>query len=116
MTSTSDDLVWHKVLNADELPEGRVTSATCAHLTLCMTRYQGQYGALDNKCPHQGGPLGEGSIESPGSTSVCRGRASPREAWFPCEVLIGATRCAASTGCGIRSCIRADQADSRRGV
>ena len=64
MASTSDDLVWHKVLNADELPEGRVTSATCAHLTLCMTRYQGQYGALDNKCPHQGGPLGEGSIEN----------------------------------------------------
>ncbi len=56
MASTSDDLVWHKVLNADELPEGRVTSATCAHLTLCMTRYRGQYGALDNKCPHQGGP------------------------------------------------------------
>ena len=49
MAATSDDLVWHKVLNADELPEGRVTSATCAHLTLCMTRYQGQYGALDNK-------------------------------------------------------------------
>ncbi len=25
MASTSDELVWHKVLNADELPEGRVT-------------------------------------------------------------------------------------------
>ena len=46
MASTNDDLVWHKVLNADELPEGRVTSATCAHLTLCMTHYQGQYAAL----------------------------------------------------------------------
>ena len=22
-----------------------------------------EYGALDNHCPHQGGPLGEGSIE-----------------------------------------------------
>ena len=29
-----------------------------------MTHVQGQYGALDNKCPHQGGPLGEGSIEN----------------------------------------------------
>jgi hypothetical protein len=29
-----------------------------------MTHYQGQLGALDNKCPHQGGPLGEGSIEN----------------------------------------------------
>ncbi len=30
---------------------------------VCLTRYQGRVGALDNRCPHQGGPLGEGSIE-----------------------------------------------------
>jgi thiamine pyrophosphate-dependent acetolactate synthase large subunit-like protein len=29
-----------------------------------MTRFEGQYAALSNKCPHQGGPLGEGSIEN----------------------------------------------------
>lgn len=58
------DLVWRKVLGLDELPEGRVTTASCGHRTLCMTRFQGRYGALDNKCPHQGGPLGEGSIEN----------------------------------------------------
>ncbi len=29
-----------------------------------MTHHEGQYGALDNRCPHQGGPLGEGSIEN----------------------------------------------------
>ena len=28
-----------------------------------MTRVGDRYGALDNHCPHQGGPLGEGSIE-----------------------------------------------------
>ena len=55
---------WLKVLDPDELPEGRVTSVTCGHRTLCMTRYEGGYGALDNRCPHQGGPLGEGSIEN----------------------------------------------------
>ena len=32
--------------------------------TLCMTRFEGKFGALDNACPHQGGPLGEGSIEN----------------------------------------------------
>ena len=47
----------------DELPEGRVKPVTCKHRTLCLTHHEGQYGALDNKCPHQGGPLGEGSIE-----------------------------------------------------
>lgn len=29
-----------------------------------MTHHEGQYAALCNACPHQGGPLGEGSIEN----------------------------------------------------
>jgi thiamine pyrophosphate-dependent acetolactate synthase large subunit-like protein/nitrite reductase/ring-hydroxylating ferredoxin subunit len=64
MTSKRSDLVWTRVLDADELPEGRVKPVTCRHRTLCMTRHEGRYGALDNRCPHQGGPLGEGSIEN----------------------------------------------------
>lgn len=61
---TATDTRWLKVLEPEELAEGRVTSVTCAHRTLCMTRFEGKYGALDNHCPHQGGPLGEGSIEN----------------------------------------------------
>ena len=64
MTDKNIDLVWHKVLSKDELPEGRVASVSCKSRTLCMSHYKGEYGALDNKCPHQGGPLGEGSIEN----------------------------------------------------
>ena len=63
MKQPASDL-WHKVLEPDELAEGRVKPVTCQHLTLCMTRHEGSYGALDNRCPHQGGPLGEGSIEN----------------------------------------------------
>ena len=33
-------------------------------LSIALTRYRGRYGALQNACPHQGGPLGEGSIEA----------------------------------------------------
>lgn len=55
---------WFKVLELDELPEGRVKTVTVGHKSLAMTHYNGQYGALDNRCPHQGGPLGEGSIEN----------------------------------------------------
>ncbi|NKB66915.1 MAG: Rieske 2Fe-2S domain-containing protein [Candidatus Latescibacteria bacterium] len=58
-----DELVWYKALDADELAEGRVKSVTCGHQTVCMAHFKGQFSALDNKCPHQGGPLGEGSIE-----------------------------------------------------
>ncbi len=61
----SDQLVWHKVLdNPADLPEGRVQSVTAGHKTFCLTHYKGQFACLDNKCPHQGGPLGEGSIEN----------------------------------------------------
>ena len=54
----------HKILDHGELPEGRVTTVTIGHHTLAVTNHQGTYGCLDNRCPHQGGPLGEGSIEN----------------------------------------------------
>ena len=57
-------LQWHRVLDVDELPEGRVKTVTAGHRSLAMTHYDGSYGALDNRCPHQGGPVGEGSIEN----------------------------------------------------
>ncbi len=56
--------VWRKVLEPGELADGRVKPVTCGRLTLCMTRFEERVGALDNRCPHQGGPLGEGSIEN----------------------------------------------------
>ena len=49
-------LNWYKVLDLEELPEGRVKPVTAGVTTLAITHFQGQYGALNNKCPHQGGP------------------------------------------------------------
>ncbi len=61
----SKELIWHKVLdNKNDLPEGRVMSVTAGHKGICLTHFEGTYNALDNRCPHQGGPLGEGSIEN----------------------------------------------------
>lgn len=54
---------WHRVADLDDLEEGRVTTIHVGRRTLALTRFQGRYGCLDNACPHQGGPLGEGSIE-----------------------------------------------------
>jgi len=62
MTGT-ETLSWHKVAEPGELAEGRVKSATAGGRSLAIVHFDGQYGALDNHCPHQGGPLGEGSIE-----------------------------------------------------
>ena len=59
-----DRIRWLKVLAPGELPEGRVKAVACGRKTVCMTHHKGIYAALDNECPHQGGPLGEGSIEN----------------------------------------------------
>ncbi len=64
VSTNGAQIEWLKVLDPNELPEGRVKPVTCERTTVCMTLFKGQYGALDNKCPHQGGPLGEGSIEN----------------------------------------------------
>ena len=57
------DLVWHKVAGLEDLPDGRVMSAKAGDRAIALSHFDGQYAAMDNKCPHQGGPLGEGSIE-----------------------------------------------------
>ncbi len=58
------ELTWHRVAGVDELPEGRVRTVAAGHKSIALTHHEGRYGALDNRCPHQGGPLGEGSIEN----------------------------------------------------
>ena len=55
--------MWVRVADVDDLEEGRVRTADAGDRTIALTRCRGRYGALENHCPHQGGPLGEGSIE-----------------------------------------------------
>ncbi len=54
---------WAKVATLDELPERRVKTVTVGTKSLALVHFDGQYSAMDNRCPHQGGPLGEGAIE-----------------------------------------------------
>ena len=59
----SKDLEWIKVGHTDDLPEGRVKTVTARTVSICLSHFDGRWAAMDNHCPHQGGPLGEGSIE-----------------------------------------------------
>jgi thiamine pyrophosphate-dependent acetolactate synthase large subunit-like protein/nitrite reductase/ring-hydroxylating ferredoxin subunit len=61
--ATTTTLRWYRVAGLDELPEGRVKTVAAGTRSLALTHVDGEYAALDNHCPHQGGPLGEGSIE-----------------------------------------------------
>ena len=63
-------LEWHRVASADQAPEGRVINVTAGTKTLALVHFDGQYAAMDNRCPHQGGPLGDGSIEK-GNDGKC---------------------------------------------
>jgi len=58
-----EGLDWHLVAQPSQVPEGRVITVTAGVKTLALVHFDGQYVAMDNRCPHQGGPLGEGSIE-----------------------------------------------------
>src|SRR2546421_1951848 len=55
---------WHRVDPVDVPGDGRVRSVVVDGRTVALARCGVHLGALDNRCPHQGGPLGEGSIEN----------------------------------------------------
>jgi pyruvate oxidase len=55
---------WHRVDPGDVPEEGRVGSLIVDGRPVALTRCGGTVGALENRCPHQGGPVGEGSIEN----------------------------------------------------
>ena len=54
---------WIKVAETGSLDDGRVTTVQAGHRSIALCRVGDRFGALENHCPHQGGPLGEGSIE-----------------------------------------------------
>ncbi len=54
---------WHRVDPADLPEDGRVRGVTVDGRGIALSRCGTRLGALENRCPHQGGPLGEGSIE-----------------------------------------------------
>ncbi len=58
-----EKLDWISVGHVGDLPEGRVKTVTARTVSICLSHFDGQWAAMDNHCPHQKGPLGEGSIE-----------------------------------------------------
>ena len=63
-----------KVASADELASGEMLTVEVEGRELVLVNLDGQFFALDNQCPHMGGPLGRGRVEQ--GTIVC-----PWHAW-----------------------------------
>lgn len=57
-------IAWVKLCGQNELPaSGTAKEFTVQGRTLCVAMLGGKPLALDNVCPHRGGPLGEGTVE-----------------------------------------------------
>jgi nitrite reductase (NADH) small subunit len=54
---------------ADAPQPGKVREAEAEGVAVCLANLKGELSALDNRCPHRGGPLGQGWIE--GESVVC---------------------------------------------
>ncbi|MGH7279587.1 MAG: Rieske (2Fe-2S) protein [Candidatus Rokuibacteriota bacterium] len=63
-----------KVAAVGEIPVGAGRVVEAAGRTLGLFNVEGVYYAVDNTCPHRGGPLGEGDLD--GCTVRC-----PWHAW-----------------------------------
>ncbi len=59
--ATSGAKKWVRVAGTD-LTDGEVRSVLAGDHKLALTRCGDDYGALDAACPHQGGPLDEGTV------------------------------------------------------
>jgi len=60
---TKDKHDWISVGQVKDLPEGRIKTVTARTTSICLVHFDGQWAAMNNHCPHQRGPLGEGTIE-----------------------------------------------------
>jgi nitrite reductase (NADH) small subunit len=58
-----------RVAEAGDLADGQGRVVDVAGRTLAIFNVGGTFYAIDNVCPHRGGPLGEGDVE--GAIVVC---------------------------------------------
>lgn len=58
-----------RIAEAKDLTPGSGTTVDAAGRTLALFNVDGTLYALDNTCPHRGGPLGEGDLD--GAVVTC---------------------------------------------
>ncbi|MCY3880589.1 MAG: Rieske (2Fe-2S) protein [Chloroflexi bacterium] len=54
---------WYRVASPDDLEEGDIKTVLAGRNVVVLTLHEGRFGALDNRCPHENAPLGEGYID-----------------------------------------------------
>ena len=55
-------MAFVKVATVQEVPAGKSKQVKVGSKTIALFNVEGRFYALDGICPHQGGPLGKGSL------------------------------------------------------
>jgi len=63
MQTTNPELPWHRVGRLDELAKRELQSLTVGGREVALSCKHGKFGAIAGRCPHAGGPLGDGVLE-----------------------------------------------------
>lgn len=63
MKAPGPDTNLIRVASASEIGPGTGRVVDAGGATLAIFNVDGQYLAVDNSCPHRGGPLGDGDLE-----------------------------------------------------
>ena len=64
-----EPVTYVAVARTDEIPPGEVRLVQAGERWYALANVDGAFHAVDNNCPHNGGPLGKGSLD--GSQLVC---------------------------------------------
>lgn len=55
---------FQRLMSVSELPPaGEAREVACGEKLVCVANADGAISAMDNVCPHRGGPLGQGIVE-----------------------------------------------------
>lgn len=54
---------WTTVAKVNDLQDGSGMVVSAGDKEIALFKVEGKFYALDNTCPHSGGPLGEGTLE-----------------------------------------------------
>lgn len=61
-TTPTPGVTWSRVAEIDDVPDGGVKKVKIDTRTFALVRKGKHFFALEHSCPHQGGPLGEGTV------------------------------------------------------
>jgi nitrite reductase/ring-hydroxylating ferredoxin subunit len=60
---------FRRVAAESEVPPGQLLEVFVDDLAIALANVDGQIHAIDNTCPHAGGPIGDGTVR--GTSAVC---------------------------------------------